>query len=97
MAQDSGVFGSLVLPGAAVIFIQSHIQHPMQIIFDSPVSANNMQNPLWKQQFQIWNETMRFWRDFQAIFHEGEEIVPRVKGHVASESPQVIEKGFASA
>ena len=44
MAQDGQVFGSLIFADTTVIFIQSHIQHPMQFIFDGPVFANDLQN-----------------------------------------------------
>ena len=41
MAKDSKVFGSLIFTDPTVIFIHSHIQHPMQIVFDGPMLAHN--------------------------------------------------------
>ena len=44
MAKDSQVFRSLIFADTTMIFIESHIQNPMQFIFNCPVFANNFQN-----------------------------------------------------
>jgi hypothetical protein len=44
MSQDSEVFRRLIFADPAVIFVQSDIQNPMQLIFDRPMSADNVQN-----------------------------------------------------
>jgi len=52
VAQDSEVFGRLVFADSAVIFVQSDIQDPMQIIFNRPVLAHNVE-----QAFCITGQT----------------------------------------
>jgi hypothetical protein len=44
LTQYCGIFGRLVFADATVIFVQSDIQDPMQIIFNGPVLANNVEN-----------------------------------------------------
>ena len=46
MAQDGEILTSLVLAHPAVVFVESHIQDPVQIIFDRPVSARDVWNSL---------------------------------------------------
>ncbi len=43
MAKDRQIFGSLIFADPTVIFMQSHIQDPVQIIFDGPVFAHNVE------------------------------------------------------
>src|SRR3990172_6607991 len=45
MAQQSQVFGSMILPHPAAIFIKGNIQGPMQLILDAPMRAYRRQDP----------------------------------------------------
>jgi hypothetical protein len=42
MAQDSKVFGRMVFANAAVVFTETDVQTPVQVVFDSPMVANGL-------------------------------------------------------
>jgi len=45
-AQDSEVFRAVVLSCTAAILFEHHVEHPMQAILDTPMTAYSLQDPL---------------------------------------------------
>jgi hypothetical protein len=51
MADDGEVQGAVIFPGSALVLAEAHIERPVQIIFDAPVSAARGEDALgiWRQ------------------------------------------------
>src|SRR5208283_5512063 len=47
VTDDGQVEWGVVLARAAAIFVEDHVQRPMQAVFDAPMGARRLQDGLW--------------------------------------------------
>src|SRR5205823_10538287 len=50
-SQDTKIYGSVVLSGSRVIFIEDDIELPVQLIFNRPVGAYDFEHTFGRQPF----------------------------------------------
>lgn len=46
VAENGEVFGAMILAQAVMILLKGHVEYPMQAIFDAPVAAFTLQEPV---------------------------------------------------
>ena len=59
MAQDCKVFRRMVFAYAAVVFAETDVQTPVQVVFDSPMVSNGLGDS-WRVTFKAGDEIGRF-------------------------------------
>lgn len=64
MTDDRHIGCAIALAIAANVFIERAVQNPVQLVFDTPMSANGLPQPLTIGRVDAADKVTRFFRDF---------------------------------
>ena len=49
-SDDGEIFRGVVFAGSGIVFVENHIERPMELVFDAPMGADDCRKLGWREQ-----------------------------------------------